>query len=73
VHKVRNEKALKRFAKNLKKARTKQGLSQEELAAKCDIAQSSIARIEMAKLNTTISTVFVIIDALGVDANELFE
>jgi transcriptional regulator with XRE-family HTH domain len=61
------------LAKNLKKARKDRGFSQEELAFKSGLALSQIARIETGKLNTSVSTVFVILKALGAKANELFE
>lgn len=73
VHKVRNEKLLKRFAKNLKKVRGDRGMTQEDLADKSGLALSQIARLETGKLNTSISTVFVILTALKAEANELFE
>lgn len=73
MHKIRNQKFLNRLAKNLKKARKKKNMSQEELAYKSEIALSQIARIETAKLNTSISTVFAILQALDADPNELFE
>jgi predicted transcriptional regulator len=73
VQSVRNERLLKRFAKNLKSARKSRGITQEELAYKTGLALSQIARIETGKLNTSISTVQVILDALGAEANELFK
>lgn len=73
MHAIRDEKLLKRFAKNLKKARGKRSISQEELAEKAGIALSQVARLETGKLNTSISTVFAILKALDAEANELFE
>lgn len=73
MHKVRDEKLLKRFARNLKKARTERGMTQEDLADKSGLALSQIARIETARLNTSIGTVYALLRALGADANELFQ
>jgi transcriptional regulator with XRE-family HTH domain len=73
VHKIRDEKLLKRFARNLKKARNARGMSQEDLADKSGLALSQIARIETGRLNTSISTVYAILKALNAEANELFE
>jgi transcriptional regulator with XRE-family HTH domain len=73
VHKVRNEKFLKRFGKNLKKAREGRKMTQEDLADKSGLALSQIARIETGRLNTSISTVNVILTALNAKANELFD
>ena len=73
VHKIRDERLLKRFARNLKKARNARGISQEDLADKSGLALSQIARIETGRLNTSISTVYAILKALNAEANELFE
>ena len=73
MHNVRNQKFLNRLARNLKKARKDRGISQEELAYKSGLTLSQIARIETAKINTTVSTIHSILQALGADANELFE
>jgi transcriptional regulator with XRE-family HTH domain len=73
VHKVRNEKFLLRFGKNLRNARKKRGLTQEDLEHKSGLSLSQIARIETGRLNTSISTVMVLLKALNADANELFE
>ena len=73
MHKIRDEKLLKRFARNLKKARKARGISQEDLADKSGLALSQIARIETGRLNTSISTVYAILKALNAEANELFE
>lgn len=47
-------------------------MTQEDLADKSGLTLSQIARIETAKVNTTVSTVNVILKALDADANELF-
>jgi predicted transcriptional regulator len=73
VHNVRNQKFLNKLAKNLKKARKDRGVSQEDLAYKSGLTLSQIARIETAKINTTVSTINAILQALGADANELFD
>ena len=48
-------------------------MSQEDLADKAGLVLSQIARIETARLNTSVSTVFAILQALDAEANELFE
>lgn len=73
MHKIRDEKVLKRFARNLKKARKARGMSQEDLADKAGLALSQIGRLETGRLNTSISTVYAILKALNAEANELFE
>ena len=72
MHTVRNEKFLLRFGKNLKRVRKSKGMTQEDLAHKADLTLSQIARIETGRLNTSISTVMVLMKALDTDANELF-
>lgn len=69
---IRDEKFLRRFARNLKELRKVKGMTQEDLADKSGLTLSQIARIETAKVNTTVSTVNVILKALDADANELF-
>jgi predicted transcriptional regulator len=64
---------LKKFAVQLKKKRKEKGYSQEELAYKSEIALSQIARIETAKINTTLSTVFKIAKTLEIETKELFD
>jgi len=73
VQSVRNIKFLNRLAKNLKKARKAKGLTQEELAFKSGLALSQIARIETGRLNSSVCTIYVLLQALEIDANKLFE
>lgn len=61
------------FGKNVLRIRTEKGLTQEQLAEEAKISQVQIARIESGKLNTSISTVSAIADALGVQEGELFK
>lgn len=73
MQRVRDQKFLNRLAKNLKKARERRGLSQEDLADKTGLALSQIARIETGKINTTVSTLNTLLGALDAEANELFQ
>jgi transcriptional regulator with XRE-family HTH domain len=68
-----DEAGLKAFAKKLKEIRKLKNLSQEDLAYKSGIALSQIARIETAKINPTLSTVFSIARTMEVKLNELFD
>ncbi|MBL7690589.1 MAG: helix-turn-helix transcriptional regulator [Flavipsychrobacter sp.] len=70
---VRNEELLKVFGKRLKQLRESKGLSQQELANLCDIEHSQISRIELGKINTTISTLFLIASKLEIEATELIK
>ena len=62
---------LKIFGINVKKHRLLQGISQEELAEKCDISRNSISLIETGKLNPTILKVVDIAEALDVNIENL--
>ena len=72
VQKVRNEEYLLVFAENLKRIRKSKEITQETLAFKSGLSLSQIARIETGKINTSISTVYVLAKALEVRPGELF-
>jgi transcriptional regulator with XRE-family HTH domain len=71
-HNVRDQKFLNKFAKNLKLLRAKRRMTQEQLALESGLSLSQIARNETGRLNTSISTAYVQMKALGVEANDLF-
>ena len=73
VIKVKNKKLMKAFGKNLKMLRNEAKLSQEDLANDCDISISQIGRIERGEINTTISTLFVLANALDIEIKDLFD
>ena len=62
---------LKNIGINIKSERLRQGLSQEELAEKCDISRNSVSLIETGKINPTILRVIDIARVLKVDVNTL--
>lgn len=64
-------KRLKNIGINVKSERLRKGLSQEELAEKCEISRNSISLIETGKINPTILRVIDIAKVLGVDVNLL--
>ena len=68
---VRNTDVLIRFGKRLKQLREGKNMSQHQLALHCGIEHSQISRIELGKINTTVSTIFLIADNLGIDAADL--
>lgn len=57
---------------NVKLARTKFGLTQEELAEKADLTRDTISAIERGIKSPTVATVGAIADALGIDMYKLF-
>lgn len=67
-----DEKGLKAFAARLKEMRKLKDFSQEELAYKSGLSLSQIARIETARTNPTLSTIFRIVRTLNVNLWELF-
>ena len=68
---IRNQDLLVRFGKHLKVLRESKHLSQQQLANLCDIEHSQISRIELGKINTTLSTLFLIASKLEVDITVL--
>jgi len=61
------------FAVQLKNIRKREGLTQDQLAFESGLSLSQIARIETARINPTLSTVFAIARALNVTLPELFD
>lgn len=56
---------------HLRQLREKKNMSQQDLANDCSIPKSQIARIERAKINTTIRTIIKIANALEIEPKEL--
>lgn len=63
---------LELFATQLKKLRKEAGISQNQLAFEAGISLSQVARIETARINPTLSTVFAIARALEVPLPSMF-
>ncbi len=63
-------KGRERIARNLRRIRTDQGLSQESLAVDADVDRSYISGIENAGFNATIDILDRLAAALGVDVAE---
>ena len=64
-------KRLKTLGLNIKFARMKKGISQEELAERIDTSRITISFIETARQNPTILKIIDIAKALDIDINEL--
>lgn len=62
----------KQLGKNVKEAREKAGLTQEELAEKIGLHASSVSRIERGVANPTHSILDSIRKLLKMDASEIF-
>jgi transcriptional regulator with XRE-family HTH domain len=70
---IYDEEGLKLLAEQLKKVRVKKNFTQESLAYEAEITLSQIARIETAKINPTVSTIFKLARALQVPVSDLFD
>jgi len=73
VTKSRNQNHIKAFGNNLRSLRLKKGLTMTELANLCDIEYRQVSDIELGKINTTISTVYLLAEALEVSPKDLFD
>lgn len=69
----RDQKGLDLLAERLKTVRKEQNFTQEKLAYESGLALSQIARIELAQINPTASTLFRISRTLGVKPSSLFD
>ena len=62
-----------RFAANLRSARTKVGISQEELGDRCDLHRTEISLLERAGREPRLATIVKLAGALGTTPAELCE
>ncbi len=62
---------LKKFGKNVKLARIKKDLSQDQLAEKLDITQNYISKIECGQQNMSLKKIAELADGIGVDVGDL--
>jgi transcriptional regulator with XRE-family HTH domain len=60
-----------RFAANLRRARTRAGISQEELGYRCDLHRTEISLLERAGREPRLATLVKLAGALGTDPTEL--
>lgn len=58
--------------KNIQRIRESKGISQQELAAKCNFEKSNMSRLEAGRVNPTLSTLEKVAKALDVSLAELF-
>lgn len=69
-----NEEKLKiRLGKRIKELREQNKLTQLDIASSCDFEKTSISRIEAGRTNPTVTTLYKISIALGVELKDLFE
>jgi transcriptional regulator with XRE-family HTH domain len=60
-----------RFAVNLKRARAAKGVSQEELASRCDLHRTEISLLERGGREPRLGTMVKLAEALGVTPQNL--
>jgi transcriptional regulator with XRE-family HTH domain len=65
MNEKRDKKRFEEFGKYLKETRDKLGLSQDEVAARCDVTKGNLSMIENGKKDFAFSTFLEI--ALGMD------
>lgn len=61
-----------KVGKQIKKLRDLKGISQQDLAAKCNFEKSNLSRLEAGKVNPTLSTLEKVASALEINIIELF-
>ena len=59
--------------KRIRYIREKKSLTQKDIASKAGIAISQVGRIERGEINSSVSTLFVISDAMKTELKNLFE
>ena len=59
--------------KQIQKIREFKGISQQDLAAKCNFEKSNMSRLEAGRVNPTLSTLEKVANALEVGLVELFK
>lgn len=57
----------------IKEKRLEKGISQQDLAAKCNFEKANLSRIEAGRTNLTIKTAFKISCALGIKLKDLVD
>lgn len=59
--------------KQIRRLRENKGYSQQEFADNCDMELSQINRIELGKINTSVSVLFKIAEVLQLDPSVLLD
>ena len=63
---MNQEELSKKVGLNVKRLRKEKGLTQQELAAKCDFEKANLSRIEAGRINPTTWTLWTISQALEI-------
>jgi transcriptional regulator with XRE-family HTH domain len=73
MHKIKNNIVLKSLARHFREIRRDKGFTQQELADKSGVTLSQIARIETAKINTTVCTLHALSKAMDIGLDQLLQ
>lgn len=73
VTKSRNQDQLISFGNNLRRLRKQKGLTMTELANICDIEYRQVSDIELGRISTSLSTIFLLADKLEIPTKDLFD
>ena len=65
------EEILYRIGRRIAQLRTERGISQQDLAARCNFEKSNMSRIEAGRTNLTVKTMCIICNALCVNLRDL--
>jgi transcriptional regulator with XRE-family HTH domain len=68
---ISEETFIKNLGTHIRQLRERKNMSQEDLAGDSGIPKSQVARIERAKINTTIRTLIKIANALEIEPKDL--
>ncbi|MFV0234064.1 helix-turn-helix transcriptional regulator [Empedobacter falsenii] len=66
-----DKKYLQLIGNNIRVIQEKRGFSQFQLATECELSKNQIGRIERAEISTSILTLKIIADVLGVKVEDL--
>ena len=69
---MEKQELLKFLGDNIKRIREEKGVSQQELASRCNFEKSNMSRIESGNTNPTIFTLYKISRALDEELHKLF-
>ena len=61
-----------KVGKRIQEIRIERGISQQDLAAKCNFEKSNMSRLESGRANATLLTIQIVANALDIPAIELF-
>jgi len=73
MNEKRDKKRLEDFGVKLKAMREKLNLSQDEVAARCDVTKGNLSNIENGKKDFTYTTLLEIAKGLGITVSKLMD